>query len=156
MKILYLENNYDLDDFINKINDLHSDDALNSSTFTGYDFDHVLVNILSFEKIVKEFSKNTIDLFFDQGSLKIYKNLNKVILDDKDIYLSKKEYDLLVLLSSNYPRLVSKEVLALKIWRNRSDYMSNTLEVHLNKLRKKLGKNHIICVKGFGYRLNID
>lgn len=159
MKILYLENSKDLDGFITKIKDVSNDDA-NFDPFLapslGYDFDHILLDIKSFSSFVFTSQNNVSEDFLFLNSLVIHKNSNKVEIGNKKITLTKREHDMLILLGSNYPRITSRDVLAVKIWGRYSNCMSNTIEVHLNKLRKKIGKDRIICIKGFGYKLNVD
>ena len=153
MKVIYLESNSDLVDYINKTKNINEDKSGYSITpnFT-YEYDHVLINTQNFNNILD--SKFTNDSF-NIGDISLKITSNKVKIKNKLISLSKKEHQLLYFLMSHYPRIVKKESISLKLWKKNYNLMSNTIEVHLNRLRKKIGKNKITCIKGFGYKLNL-
>ena len=72
---------------------------------------------------------------------------------DKQYVLTKKEYELLSLLLSAPNRLFSREEIATYIWADPAVADSRTIDVHIGKLRDKLGHARIKTVKGVGYRL---
>ena len=77
---------------------------------------------------------------------------------EKEIHLRRKEFDLLEYLIRNKGVLVSKEALLEHIWDKGLDVESNTVEVHVsrlrNKLGRKLGRKLITTVNGYGYKIN--
>jgi len=79
----------------------------------------------------------------------------KVLLDTKPLVLTRKEYDLLALLIQNAGELVTRETLLLRVWGYSNQIRTRTLDVHIRRLRKKLG-NHsgtrIETIFGVGYR----
>lgn len=72
---------------------------------------------------------------------------------DRQYVLTKKEYELLSLLLSAPNRLFSREEIATHIWADPAVAHSRTIDVHIGKLRDKLGQARIKTVKGVGYRL---
>lgn len=67
--------------------------------------------------------------------------------------LTKKECELLAFLLSAPNHLFSREEIATQIWGGSSAAKSRTIDVHIGKLRDKLGQERIKTVKGVGYRL---
>ncbi len=82
----------------------------------------------------------------------------EVSYKNKKLVLRRKEYDILVVLARNADTVVSASVLIEYVWDNVHQPFSNTLEVHLHSLRKKLQKsgcpNLLETVRGFGYTLH--
>ena len=149
MKILYLEDNNDIDILISKLPSLHDDSSNYVSSFS-LPFDYVLVPIHSFTDFVETNVLNSATLDF--GDVVINNITNEVFVNNNKAVLSKREYDLLLYLASKSPGVISKDKLLTQVWHDYGNVMSNTVEVHINKLRKKIGKKYILCVKGFGYR----
>jgi DNA-binding response OmpR family regulator len=81
-------------------------------------------------------------------------------INNKNVDLRRKEYDLLEYLMINSNRVVSKEELLEHIWDKGILVESNTLEVNISNLRKKLKEysldNFVRTVKGFGYLIRFD
>ncbi len=76
----------------------------------------------------------------------------KVLSQQQEIFLTKREFSLLELLIANCNRVVSKTEIAEKVWEASFDMGSNVIEVHLSQLRKKLGEPDLIQTKvGLGY-----
>jgi two-component system, OmpR family, response regulator len=73
--------------------------------------------------------------------------------DRKRVNLSRKEYALLEYFMRNEGRVVSKENIVGHVWDYEADILPNTVEVFIGYLRKKLGKETIKTVRGFGYRI---
>lgn len=85
------------------------------------------------------------DLTIDKESFKVSKN-NQVFL------LPKKEFDLLVLLASNTNKVYNREEILEKVWGNDVVVGERTIDVHIRRLREKLGDNSIQTLKGVGYK----
>ncbi len=91
------------------------------------------------------------------GGLTIEKKARRVFLDDQEIMLANKEFDLLVFLASHPNVVFSKDTLFDKIWGFDSLGETSTVTVHINRLREKIEKNmsnpeYIETVWGAGYR----
>ena len=79
----------------------------------------------------------------------------QALLDTKALVLTRKEYDLLALLIQNAGELVARETLLLRVWGYGNQIRTRTLDVHIQRLRKKLGNHsgtHIETIFGVGYR----
>ncbi|MDD2578279.1 MAG: response regulator transcription factor [Candidatus Dojkabacteria bacterium] len=88
------------------------------------------------------------DFVLDLQEKTIYK-------DDKDLEIRKKEYELFEYLVRNEGRTVSRCELLDHVWDYRQYVGSNTVDVHINRLRDKLEDKEIIkTVHGIGYQLN--
>jgi DNA-binding response OmpR family regulator len=78
-----------------------------------------------------------------------------VVLDGQRIVLRKKEYDLLALLVQYAGHVVRRETLLLQVWGYSSEVRTRTLDVHVRRLRSKLGSYadlYIETIFGIGYR----
>ena len=84
-------------------------------------------------------------------SIKLYTASRKVEIEGKEIELSKKEFELLEYLMRNKGKVLSKERILEAVWGY--DYGTNTVEVYINYLRKKLGSDIIKTVWGVGYTM---
>jgi len=73
--------------------------------------------------------------------------------DGKEITLAKKEFDLLVLLSSRTGKLFTRDEIFNKVWGVDQMTGDRTIDVHIRKLREKIGNDYIKTVKGVGYRM---
>ncbi len=89
----------------------------------------------------------------DCGSLKIDLGRSTVTVDGVKADLTGKEWAILRVLASRPDRLHSKEVLSSAIYTFDDDIGSNTLEVFISHLRRKLGRDTIQTYRGQGYRL---
>src|SRR5216684_705987 len=77
------------------------------------------------------------------------------ILDSRPLRLTRKEYALLLLLVENAGEIVPREVLLMRVWGYGSGIRTRTLDVHIRRLRKRLGSNsaqYIETIFGIGYR----
>src|SRR5579862_7093187 len=77
------------------------------------------------------------------------------LLDAKPLGLTRKEYDLLALLIQNAGEVVSRETLLLRVWGYSNQIRTRTLDVHIRRLRKKLGEHsgtYIETIFSVGYR----
>jgi len=90
------------------------------------------------------------------GNLQLDMNTHSVTLDDRLIILTSKEFQLLQLFVNHKDRVLARSMIEEKLYSWDSDVGSNTLEVYIHNLRKKLGKSWIKTVHGVGYRLGSD
>lgn len=75
-----------------------------------------------------------------------------VITEGTEITLPRKEFELLALLASNPDKVFTREEIYNKVWGSNIIVGDRTIDVHIRKLRKKLGKDFIRTLKGIGYR----
>jgi two-component system, OmpR family, alkaline phosphatase synthesis response regulator PhoP len=88
----------------------------------------------------------------EYGKLKIDKEKVMVMSGDVEIALPKKEFELLSLLSSKPGKVFTRESILEKIWGEEVIVGDRTIDVHIRKLREKLGDDYIKTVKGIGYK----
>ncbi len=81
----------------------------------------------------------------------IDKDKREVIIDTKTIHLPRIEFDLLVIMASIPGRIFSRDELYHKIWGSEVVVGDRTLDVHIRKLREKIGTHLIKTIKGVGY-----
>ncbi|HEY4785034.1 MAG TPA: response regulator transcription factor, partial [Bacteroidales bacterium] len=75
-----------------------------------------------------------------------------VSIDGTDVYLPRKEFVLLQLLSSRPSKVFTREEIFDHIWGNETFVGDRTIDVYIRKLREKLGEDRIKTIKGVGYR----
>jgi len=90
------------------------------------------------------------------GNFIIDNDKHLVLIDEKEINLPRKEFKLLGLLASKPAKVFSREEIYNHVWGEDIIVGDRTIDVHIRKLREKIGDNYIITLKGVGYRLNID
>ena len=89
------------------------------------------------------------------GSLCVDINRHTVFYGEKQIFLTVKEFDLLVLLLENRGNVLTREQLLDSIWKIDADIESRTVDVHIRTLRQKLNDENLIeTVRGVGYKIN--
>ena len=76
-------------------------------------------------------------------------------LNDEEILLPKKEFELLELLASRPGKVYNRDQILSIVWGNDTVVGERTIDVHIRKLREKLGDDYIRTVKGVGYTFNI-
>jgi DNA-binding response OmpR family regulator len=78
-----------------------------------------------------------------------------VTLDARSIQLTRKEYELLSTLVQNAGEVLTREHLLWQVWGYSNQIRTRTLDVHIRRLRKKLGSHADLCIEtifGVGYR----
>lgn len=88
------------------------------------------------------------DLIIDRESFMVYRGEQK-------IQLAKKEFELLFLLASKPGKVFTRENILEKIWGDDVLVIDRTIDVHIRKVREKLGDQYISTVKGVGYKFEI-
>lgn len=77
-----------------------------------------------------------------------------VIKDGKEIALPKKEFELLLVLTSKPNKVFSREEIFSRVWGNNVIVGDRTIDVHVRKIREKIGIKNIKTVKGVGYKFD--
>ena len=90
------------------------------------------------------------------STIKIDREHYQVIKGDQTIILPRKEFALLELLHSQPNKLFTREEIYASVWGNKVVVGDRTIDVHIRKLRQKIGEEHIITVKGVGYKFSAD
>lgn len=72
--------------------------------------------------------------------------------DGKDILLPKKEFELLLLFASKIDKVFTREEIFSKVWGNDVIVGDRTIDVHIRKIREKIGQDYIQTMKGVGYK----
>lgn len=85
--------------------------------------------------------------------LKIDKEKIQVVRNGEVIDLAKKEFELLYLLGSKPGKVFTREEIFLKVWGPEIIVGNRTIDVHIRKLREKLGDHYIKTLKGIGYKM---
>jgi two-component system, OmpR family, alkaline phosphatase synthesis response regulator PhoP len=88
----------------------------------------------------------------DMGGIRIDRERYLVIQNEKEINLPKKEFELLALLASKPGKVFTREAILDKVWGGEVIVGDRTIDVHVRKLREKLGEDFIKTVKGIGYK----
>ncbi|MCY7420877.1 MAG: response regulator transcription factor [Chitinophagaceae bacterium] len=78
-----------------------------------------------------------------------------VTIDDKDFVLAKKEFELLYLLASKPGRVFLRNEILNQVWGSEVIVGDRTIDVHIRKIRQKLGIDCITTVKGVGYKFEL-
>ena len=104
--------------------------------------------LLQLTSQVSDSSKNIAigDLVIDKDSFRVTKS-------GQQFLLPKKEFDLLYLLASNTDKVFKREEILEKVWGNDVIVGERTIDVHIRRLREKLGIQSIQTLKGIGYKL---
>ncbi|HUP50472.1 MAG TPA: response regulator transcription factor [Thermoanaerobaculia bacterium] len=89
---------------------------------------------------------------YDDGELRIDGRTLRVYVGGEEVKLAKKELELLWMLVRNRPAVVSRERILSEVWQVADDVETRTVDAHIRNLRKKIGKDRIRTVIGYGYR----
>jgi two-component system alkaline phosphatase synthesis response regulator PhoP len=84
--------------------------------------------------------------------IEICRDRHAIICNGCEMVLPRKEFALLDLLYSEPERLFSREEIYSRIWGTEVVVGDRTIDVHIRRLRRKIGNKHILTVKGMGYR----
>ena len=103
----------------------------------------------------KKFSAKEVDEI-EFGDLRINREKYKVYTSDRSISLPRKEFELLNLLVSKPDKVFKREKIMEKIWGEQVVVGDRTIDVHIRKLRKKIGGKYFKTVKGVGYKFIIE
>ena len=88
------------------------------------------------------------DLIIDREAFLVFRNSAKIVL-------AKKEFELLYLLASKPGKVYTRDVILKSIWEDSVVVTNRTIDVHIRKLREKLGDNYVSTVKGVGYKFEL-
>lgn len=106
--------------------------------------------------LLRRFLNNNTNSEIVHGDLIINLDEYKVILKDKKILFPRKEFKLLSLLASQPNKVFKREIILETVWGNDVVVVDRTIDVHVRKLREKIGGNYIKTIKGVGYKFVIN
>lgn len=91
-----------------------------------------------------------------EGSLTINREKYTVFKNGEAIHLPKKEFELLALLASRPEIVFERDIILEKVWGTDIIVGDRTIDVHIRKLREKIGDNYIKTIKGIGYKFSAN
>ena len=94
------------------------------------------------------------EMWIEFGDLRIDKEKVMIIKQGNQIDLARKELELLMLLVSKPGKVFTREEIFNKIWGNDVIVGNRTIDVHIRKLREKIGDDFIKTIKGIGYKFD--
>ncbi|MEZ4911255.1 MAG: response regulator transcription factor [Saprospiraceae bacterium] len=97
---------------------------------------------------------NSDDVSVQFGDLSIDYEQYKVLVNGNDAGLAKKEFELLALLVSKPGKVYKRTEILSKVWGNDVIVGDRTIDVHVRKLREKIGEKYIVTMKGVGYKFD--
>ena len=98
-------------------------------------------------------SKNSETL--NVGGIEISREEYKIFKDGKEITLPRKEFELFYLLASKPGKVFKREEILDKVWGNEVIVGGRTIDVHIRKLREKIGEDFFKTIKGVGYKFEV-
>lgn len=90
------------------------------------------------------------------GNLIVDRTSYTVIIDEEKINLPKKEFELLYFLAENPGKVFNRDELLHNIWGTDVYVLARTVDVHIRKVREKIGNGYISTVKGVGYKFELN
>ncbi len=97
-----------------------------------------------------------VDNSLNVGGLVINREEYKVLKEGQEILLPRKEFELLSLLASKPGKVFKREDILNKVWGNEVVVGGRTIDVHIRKLREKIGDSSFKTIKGVGYKFVAD
>jgi len=100
--------------------------------------------------------KSETETSFTIGDIVIDRDAYVVFKADKKISLPRKEFELFSLLTSRPGKVFKREIILDTVWGNEVVVGGRTIDVHIRKLREKIGDHHFKTVKGVGYKFVLE
>jgi len=100
---------------------------------------------------LKEDDASTDDIV-QVGNIVINREEYKIVNNGVELVLPRKEFELLSLLTSKPNKVFKREVILDRVWGNEVVVGGRTIDVHIRKLREKIGEDHFKTIKGVGYK----
>ncbi|MFY7740139.1 MAG: response regulator transcription factor [Flavobacterium sp.] len=86
------------------------------------------------------------------GGIEINREEYKIVMEGREIVLPRKEFELFYLLASKPGKVFKREEILDKVWGNEVIVGGRTIDVHIRKLREKIGEDLFKTIKGVGYK----
>jgi two-component system, OmpR family, alkaline phosphatase synthesis response regulator PhoP len=104
----------------------------------------------------RESKKSNVSSQIKIGDLVIDRTSYTIKIKGREINLPKKEFELLFFLAQNPNKVFSRDDLLQNIWGSDVYVLARTVDVHIRKVREKIGDDYITTVKGVGYKFNLS
>lgn len=104
--------------------------------------------------LMRRLETNETDTSLNVGDIKIDRERYVVVKGGTDISLPRKEFELLNLLASKPGRVFKREEILSKVWGTETIVGDRTIDVHIRKLREKIGEDYFKTIKGIGYKFD--
>ena len=124
------------------------------ASFAGYG-DRVDAFELSMNRAAEKAVPVAVDVFVDAIKQMSFSEKIKENKDESAIILAKKEFELLCLLASKPGKVFTREEIFNKVWGTDVIVNDRTIDVHIRKLREKIGNKYIKTIKGIGYKFEL-
>ena len=98
----------------------------------------------------------TDEISINIGNITINRDEYLVLKGEEKIFLPRKEFELLSLFTSKPGKVFKRDAILDSVWGNEVVVGGRTIDVHIRKLREKIGETHFKTVKGVGYKFVID
>ena len=105
-------------------------------------------------RLKKVIAKDINEIVFDD--IKIDREKYKVYISDKVLNLPRKEFELLYLLASKPDKVYKREKIMETVWGSEVVVGDRTIDVHIRKLREKVGDKYFKTIKGVGYKFVVE
>jgi two-component system alkaline phosphatase synthesis response regulator PhoP len=105
--------------------------------------------------VLRRFLSNEKDIQAEIGGLVLDREKFIVFKEGQPVSLPKKEFELMALLMSKPGKVFLREEILDKVWGGDVVVGDRTIDVHIRKLREKLGENYIKTIKGVGYKFDL-
>lgn len=101
-------------------------------------------------------AEETVSDMLECGAVKIDLESKMVYIDGERVMFSKKEFEVLSLMASHPGKIFSREDLITELWKDAPYVLDRTVDVHIARIRSKLGtrKNYLVNRSGYGYIFN--
>jgi DNA-binding response OmpR family regulator len=144
-----------LDDVSERVNGLQkgADDYL----CKPFDFDELLARIAALQRRLDKPARSA-RLTLGIGTLELAMDERIALINGVEISLTKIEFELLVYLTENQRKVLSRERILSRVWQTKSDPQTNIVDVYISRLRRKLDGDpqiNIQTLRGNGYRLGL-
>ena len=89
------------------------------------------------------------------GGIEINREEYKIVKDNIEIVLPRKEFELFYLLASKPGKVFKRDEILVRVWGNEVVVGGRTIDVHIRKLREKIGEELFKTIKGVGYKFEV-
>ena len=104
------------------------------------------------KSLLRRFKQKKKKDIYTVGDITINKHEYKVIINDNELSLPRKEFELLALLTSDPNKVFKRDEILHNVWGDDVVVGGRTIDVHIRKLREKIGDHYFKTVKGVGYK----
>ena len=108
------------------------------------------------KSLLRRLKFNNSENILNLGSIEINRDEYVITKDGQSIFLPKKEFELFALLTSKPGKVFKRDDILNKVWGSEVVVGGRTIDVHIRKLREKIGDDYLQTVKGVGYKFVSD